>query len=230
MLERWRLHGAERMREMRTVIIALVLLLALSIQSHGIEYSANVILPDQYQDDSANKDIPIIGTMKGNYTYTHFSDNKYEAIREVSQDKTSYLEHKWTINVTSGNKTNVTFYVEAYHTRNSENDHFVFAYSIDNVNYYDMVTVTKTSDDHAYQTFEMPKTISGTVYIRVRDTDRSSGKTNKDTIYIDRMFIRSFAGGVYGQSGSMTTSLTPSSSTGIVQSFLNYVYRLFEGE
>ena len=182
---------------MKLKIALFVLLLVLPI-SCAMEYSVNVV-SSGIVDNTANADIPVSGTVTGNYTLTHVSDNRYEAIEELAittgapSGRKSYLEHKWTINVASGNKTNVTFYLEANHTANTEGDYFVFAYSTDNVNYFDMVNVTKTLDDNTYQTSEMPGTISGPVYIRVRDADRTPGNTVKDTIYIDRMFIHSIS-------------------------------------
>jgi len=121
-------------------------------------------------DNTVNADIPVSGTVTGNYTHTHTSDN---------------------IDVGSAKKANVTFYLEAYHTQNAENDDFVFAYSTNDTTYHDMLTVTNTSDDGNYQTFELPNTTSGTVYIWVQDTDRTPGNTIADIIYIDHMFIRS---------------------------------------
>jgi hypothetical protein len=54
-----------------------------------------------------------------------------------------------------------------------------------------MVTVTKTSDDDATQSYEMPASTSGTVYIRVKDTDQSQGNKTLDTVYVDYMYILS---------------------------------------
>jgi hypothetical protein len=149
-------------------------------------------------DDVANSDIAVLGTVSGNFTNTQASDDSYESITEVLaggptlKQMYSALEHKWTINVTGGNV--VTFYLEAYHSTNSDGDDFVFSYSTDNVNYTNMVTVTKTSDDNTYQTYNLPSSISGTTYIRVVDTNRKKGKTSLDVIYIDHLFIRSSSG------------------------------------
>ncbi|MCD6415444.1 MAG: cadherin-like domain-containing protein, partial [Planctomycetes bacterium] len=144
--------------------------------------------------DVANADIPVSGAVSGSYTDTQATDDTYESITEVESggkpaDRHSYLEHKWTIDVTGGDP--VTFYVEAYHTANSENDDFVFAYSTDNVNYTDMVTVVKTSDDDSYQNFSLPNGTSGAVYIRVVDTDQTKGNRSLDTVYVDHMYIES---------------------------------------
>ena len=178
------------------VLLLGILLFSITISSGGVQFSANV-LPSGIVDNTATENIPLSGTVTGDHTLTHTSDNINESIQEdaITIGKpdgiTSYLEHKWTIDVGSAIKADVTFYVEAYHTANGENDEFIFAYSTDDINYHDMLTVTKTSDDGTYQIFEMPQTTGGTVYIRVQDTNRTAGSTVKDTIYIDHMFIRS---------------------------------------
>ncbi|TLM98310.1 hypothetical protein FDZ71_17285, partial [bacterium] len=147
-------------------------------------------------DDVADSDIAVSGTVSGSYINTRTSNDVYEAITEIESggnpaSRYSYLEHKWTIGVT-GHDT-VTFYVQAHHTANTEGDDFVFAYSTDNSSYTDMVTVTKTSDDDTYQSYAMPSDTNGTVYIRVKDTDRTAGRRTLDTIYVDHMYIRSEA-------------------------------------
>jgi len=143
----------------------------------------------------AAQDIPISnnGGIINNYTYTKDSDNQSADITERESggkpsDRYTYLEHKWTIDVTGGYASYV-FHIEAHHTANLEGDDFVFAYSTDNIIYHDMVTVTKTTDDDTYQTFTFPDTISGTVYIRVKDLDQTPTHIYKDTIYIDHMYI-----------------------------------------
>jgi hypothetical protein len=178
------------------VLLLGILLFSITISYGSVQFSVNV-LPSGTVDNTADADIPVSGTVTGNHTYTYTSDNAYESIQEDAittgkpDGRISYLEHKWTIDVASAKKANVTFYLEAYHTANSENDHFVFVYSLNDITYHNMLTVTKTSDNGIDQTFEMPNTIGGTVYIRVQDTNRTPGNTSKDTIYIDHMFIRS---------------------------------------
>ncbi|NIP56420.1 MAG: hypothetical protein GWO10_14815 [candidate division Zixibacteria bacterium] len=147
-------------------------------------------------DDTAGGEIAVQGSVSGSYTDTQVSDNTYESITEVRQGNPakgfSSLEHKWTINVTGG--TAVTFYVEAYKTAGSDGDDFVFAYSTDDSVYTNMVTVSKTSDDNGYQSYAMPSSLSGTVYIRVVDTDSTAGNQAMDTLYVDHMYIHSDAG------------------------------------
>lgn len=144
--------------------------------------------------DLADSNIAVYGTTSGDYIDTHSRNDVYESIQEVTStgppaSRYSRLEHKWTFDVSGGDT--VTFYVEAYHTENSEDDDFVFAYSTtDKPNSWtDMLIVTKTSDDDTLQSYELPSSISGTVYIRVKDTDDTAGNDENDTIYVDHMKI-----------------------------------------
>ncbi|MCK4329060.1 PQQ-binding-like beta-propeller repeat protein [candidate division WOR-3 bacterium] len=141
-----------------------------------------------------HRDIDISGTRSGSYLDTWVSDNIYESIEEQESKgnpnrRYSYLEHKWTIFVGAGN--HITFYIEAYHTGNLEEDDFTFAYSTDDINYTDMLTVTKTVDDDMCQSFQLLPSMGDTVYIRVKDTDQTPGNNVLDDIFIDYMFIES---------------------------------------
>ena len=153
-----------------------------------------VVSSAEYTDDKANGDTPVAGTVSGSYPDTQVSDDVYESITEVESggkpaNRYSHLEHKWTVDVTGG--SDVTFYLEAYRSPSSDGDDFVFAYSTDDSTYIDMATVTKIADDGSYQTFDLPSDLSGTVYIRVKDTDQTAGNKALDTIHIDHLFIRS---------------------------------------
>jgi len=161
--------------------------------------AANVEITATYTDtgptdDVATGETPVKGTVSGDYTDTHTSNDVYESITERESggrpsNRYSYLEHKWTFSVTGG--STVTFYIEAYKTSNTENDDFVFAYSTNGEDWTNMVTVTKTSDDDNTQSYALPDDLSGTTYVRVKDTDQTAGNKTLDTIYVDHMFIRS---------------------------------------
>ncbi len=166
-----------------------------------------------YIDDVADSDIVVKGTVTGTYKATQSSNDGYESIREIlssgsPSSQYSYLEHKWRIDVTGG--TSVTFNVEAYKTISTDGDNFVFAYSTSaDGTYTDMVTVTKTSDDDIAQSFVLPSSTSGFIYIRVRDTNRTAGNKTLDTIYIDDMYVESMLGALPGvtitESGGSTS-------------------------
>ena len=145
----------------------------------------------------AIEDIAISGTVTNSHVATHTSNNSYQSIQEIQNpitgpagNRVSLLEHKWRFEVPAADT--LTFHIEAHHTANTENDHFTFAYSTTGVNgtFHDMLTVTKTSDDNTIQSFELPPGTSGTIHIRVIDTDRTPGNRVLDTIFIDHMYFQ----------------------------------------
>jgi serine protease AprX len=140
-----------------------------------------------------NGEIAVAGTVSGTFAATQTQDDAYQSITErlsggKPANRYSYLEHKWTFSVPAG--STATLEVDAHHTLSSDGDHFVLAYSTNDTTYVDLVTVTKTADDDVYQTAALPAGISGTVYIRVRDTVRTPGTQALDTVRIDHMLIR----------------------------------------
>jgi subtilase family serine protease len=146
-------------------------------------------------DNTTIAETNVWGTVSDNHTYTHEpDDNKYESITEISRQGTSLLEHKWTIDVIGGTKTNVTFHLKANRTRagSTDSDDFKFEYSRDGSTYHSLVTVD-TPEDKMYSCM-MPNETSGNVTIRVMDTDREKRHKDLDTISIDHMFIRSVLG------------------------------------
>jgi hypothetical protein len=131
------------------------------------------------------------GTVQNDYTYTYESDGFYEVIQEVlnNPNKNGYslLEHVWTFNI--GSAASAVFYVEAFHSLSDDGDDFVFSYSTDGVYYTNMGTVYKTSDDDMLLYYDFPSSISGTVYVRVTDTDHTKGNKFLDTLSVDQMYI-----------------------------------------
>jgi hypothetical protein len=53
-----------------------------------------------------------------------------------------------------------------------------------------MFTVSADFDDDIYHIYPLPKNLAGTLYIKVEDTLRSPGSYDRDTLYIDHLFIR----------------------------------------
>lgn len=149
-------------------------------------------------DQTATGETSVAGSVSGSYTNTWANDGVYEAITERESggrpsDRYSYLEHKWAFNVQAGNA--VMFFLNAYRSVSSDGDDFVFAYSTDEHNYTDMFTLLRTSDDGVYETYALPAGLSGVVYVRVIDTDRTRGHRDADTVYVDHMYIRSETSG-----------------------------------
>uniref|UniRef100_UPI002608D00A putative Ig domain-containing protein n=1 Tax=uncultured Muriicola sp. TaxID=1583102 RepID=UPI002608D00A len=145
--------------------------------------------------DFAQSEFTALGSVTGgSIADTVSNDDVYEVLTEAQSGgkpskRRSHLEHTWTFNVTGGEV--VTFYIEAHHDANSEGDDFTFSYSTDNVNFTDMVTVTKTADENTAQFYSLPGSLSGTVYVKVVDTDRTQGNSATDSLYVDAIFITS---------------------------------------
>ena len=85
----------------------------------------------------------------------------------------------------------VVVHVQAHRTGSADGDNFTFAYSTNNVAYVAMLTTTKTADNNETQSFTLPASLKGKVYVRVQDTNRSSGKNVLDTVFVDHLYIRS---------------------------------------
>ncbi len=154
--------------------------------------------PPPMVDNLTNADFSTVqGTIVGSHVDTHVQDDSYEALTETRQGKRkkvrSSLNHTWTANVLAG--SSYLFKLDAYHTPNSEGDNFVVSYSTDNSTFTDMLTVTKTADDDVEQTFLFPGDVSGTLYIRVVDTNNSQGNGGLDTFFVDSMAVTTVTGG-----------------------------------
>ncbi|WP_346190067.1 cadherin domain-containing protein [Rubritalea halochordaticola] len=143
---------------------------------------------------TSNSETVIDGSiLSGSMTDTQTSNNTYEVLEEAKtsgkpSSRISSLEHTWSFDIGAGGVL-VELSVEAFRSANSEGDDFVFAYSTDGISFTDLIAVTKTSDDNTAQLAPLPAGVSGTVYIRVRDTDRTVGNGSQDTISIDRLAL-----------------------------------------
>lgn len=138
----------------------------------------------------ALSDLPVKGTVTGDYTDTHASDNVYEQLTEGESGgkpsrRYSTLDHSWNFNIAGG--ATITFNVEAYRPDNAEGDNFSFEYSTDNANFTALLIVNSATEQ--MYTAAMPNSLSGTVYIRVVDTDHTQGARIFDDVFVDYMYI-----------------------------------------
>ena len=139
----------------------------------------------------AQSETSVLGTFTGSHTDTYVSDNSFETIREAESTShprkvTSEAEHKWTFNVGSGG-SDMAFFVECYRVNNPDGDNFVLAYSTDDATYNTMLTVSSASEQ--VYSYNLPAGLTGTVWIRVEDTDRSWGNISLDDFFVDEMYI-----------------------------------------
>jgi PKD repeat protein len=156
--------------------------------------SATTDDPPTFEDIVANGEIASAGSVNGSYVATQTDGNGAEAITERQSggkpaNRHSYLEHTWTFDVTPG--VSLLVMANTWAPANSENDSFLFEWSSNNTTYTPMFSADiASSDPDTYQSFALPSTLNGTVYIRVTDTDQTSGNRNLDTVTVDHLFIR----------------------------------------
>jgi len=130
-------------------------------------------------------------------------NNQYYAIQETSAgggpNARSVLGWIFEVPVTGG--TDVEFFIQAYHDPDvADGDDYEFDYSTagNGGPWTPMVTVTTTTDPGTYQSYSDATldAFSGTLCIRVADTDRTNGNNNVfSNIYIDDMYIDSTTSG-----------------------------------
>jgi hypothetical protein len=151
----------------------------------------SVTEPPQFADYPANGQSVVSGTVNGSFTDTQTDNNVSQSIEEresggKKQDRYSLLEHKWTFDIAPA--AGFVFNLNAWGSGSSDGDIFVFAWSTNDSDYTDFLSVDSTDPGNT-QTAVLPNTLSGTVYIRVRDSDRTAGNKTLDRVYVDHMYI-----------------------------------------
>jgi PKD repeat protein len=156
------------------------------------EYVSIEVVTDGVNTTATGDQAPVYGTIiSGSYLSTMTQDDNAEILKEALVSSSSRLEQSWTLSVAPG--YNQTFYLDAYHSANTEGDNFVFEYSRDRLSWTPMITVTKTTDNDVLQSYAFPQDVTGLLYVRVRDLDRTTGRTKLDTVGIDQMYVASKA-------------------------------------
>lgn len=140
----------------------------------------------------ALSDIPVVGMLiSGDYTSTHvYGDDDFELFYEVMvNDGAGYygiLEHRWNFDVAAGDT--VTFHANTFSFPDRTNG-FRFEYSADGTTFLPLVDVPV---GYGTLTAALPPSISGTLYIRLVDDDRTPGNYQTDGVSVDFMSIDSF--------------------------------------
>jgi PKD repeat protein len=147
--------------------------------------------PPPQVDQFATGDVQTNGTSSGNYLDTHGDDGVAQALTERESggrrdQRHSWLEHTWQFAVAPG--SSVTLHANAWSGGSADGDSFRFAWSADNSAYTPLFTVNSTSPANVQSA---PIPASGTIFVRVSDTDRQAGNRALDTVFVDQLFIRS---------------------------------------
>jgi hypothetical protein len=136
----------------------------------------------------ATGETPDQGVVTGGFTLTHTDDAQYQQVTEVTVNRRNSLEHEWQIDGVTATGTR-TLHLQAHRTVSADNDTFLFQVR-NGGQWVTAVTVTKTADDNVYQTFVLPAGVSGTVRVRVIDSDNRRNATGNDSVFVDHLFVR----------------------------------------
>ncbi|MCC5871942.1 MAG: S8 family serine peptidase [Gammaproteobacteria bacterium] len=143
-----------------------------------------------YQEIVSSGEIFGAGSVKGSYKDTWAADGVVQSITEITSGgrpalRYSYLQHTWIFEVPPGSNS---LHINAWSTVSKDNDEFRFSYSLDNAQYSEMLTLSG-GDNDSWHRFFFPAGTSGTLYVRVTDTDRTAGNQALDTISVDQLYI-----------------------------------------
>ena len=149
--------------------------------------------PPPYTNYGAISQTAVSGTVSGAYTNTLNDDGSTQSITEVESggkpsNRHTYLEHRWNFNISAG--ATVTVYANAWSDGSSDGDNFRFEYSVNNGSSFStLFTVSSTSGSNL-QMVAIPGSPSGSIIIRVVDTDQGQGHRENNTINVDHLYIQ----------------------------------------
>jgi hypothetical protein len=145
----------------------------------------------------------IIGTHDSETTAASAtSDNLYETLHEALSADTSALEYTWNF-VTTPNRP-ALLEIEAHHTANTEDDGFQFSVSTDGgATFTDAILISNSSDEGTIRQFAFTAGAGGATIVKVVDTDRGSGNSNLDTLFIDLLTVTLAANSVPATSNAI---------------------------
>lgn len=141
----------------------------------------------------ANSETLTKGTVSGSYANTYNDDGSAQSITEIESggkpaNRHTYLEHRWNFNVSAG--ATVTVYANTWSGGSSDGDTFNFEYSLNNGGSFAALFNVSATSSNNLQTAVIPGAPSGSIIIRVLDTDRDDKLREKNTISVDQLFIR----------------------------------------
>ena len=184
--------------------------------SYSDPASATTEDPPPFVDQFAQSEIPVSGTVNGTFQNTVSDDGNTQSIRERESGgkrsrRFSFLEHVWQFNVQPGNA--ITLFANAWSSGSNDGDAFRFEFSTGGTNYSPAINVSATSSGNV-QSASLPTSVSGTLFVRVVDTDRTRGNRELDSVYVDHLYVRSDL--TPGSPPAAPTNLAASAAAGSV--------------
>ena len=149
--------------------------------------------------------------VSGTFLATQTQDDVYHELIEAHTggrpaNRHDELNHIWAFNLTGGNHV---FEIDAYYIDAGDEDSgFEFHWSASSTGPWTyLLTITDLSDDDIYQVMDLGNGLPETIYIRVVDTDQTTGHNNNDVLYVDHMGIT--GGGPVTEAPGQATNPNP---------------------
>ena len=146
-------------------------------------------------DVYATSEDTVFGTVtQGSLASTTASDDVVETIQEEvtggsPANRYTRLEHRWTFEVPAGSV--VELHVEFSQSASLDGDTFEYEYSTDGATFLRPRLIGSAFAEDFDRVWALPDDLSGTVEVRVVDTNRTPGSGSfADTVSIDEIFIR----------------------------------------
>ena len=131
-------------------------------------------------------------SVSGTYLNTQADDGVVQAITETGSGgpkrrRHSLLEHRWSVDVAPGSAASLLLEASSVVGGGEE---LTFAWSSDLSEWHPVLSLVGNTSD-AYWELPLLPTPSGTVYIRVRDNQRTDGVQSSNRVSVDYLAVRS---------------------------------------
>ena len=155
--------------------------------------SGTTLAPPPFTNFNAIGQTVVSGSVSGSYINTHNDDGSTQATTEIESGgkpsrRHTLLEHHWNFNISAG--ATATVYANAWSGGSSDGDTFRFEYSLNNGSSYSTLFIVSATSNSNLQTAVIAGSPSGSVIIRVVDTNRAGGARDKNTINVDHLYIQ----------------------------------------
>ncbi len=149
--------------------------------------------PPAFVEHVADSDTAVVGSVNGAVGNTYTDNGQAQSITEIESGgkpsiRYTYLEHRWNFNISLG--ASATVYANAWSGGSTDGDTFDFEYSLNGGGSWNfMFNISATSNANT-RSFQLPGTPSGSVIVRVVDTDKSRGARETNTVWVDHLYIQ----------------------------------------
>jgi len=159
----------------------------------SVSASVSTDAPPPYTNYGASSDTAMAGSVNGSVANTRNDDGSSQSITERESggkpaNRHTYLEHRWNFNVSAG--ATVTVYANVWSSGSSDGDTFDFEYSLNNGGSFSSLFNVSNTAGSNMQSYVIPGAPSGSIIIRVVDTDQTGGHRDKNMVSVDHLYIQ----------------------------------------